>query len=139
MPSDARGPNRPAPTLLQRINPIWWLGDTERPLPVYRADGTLESGWSWWAWFKRNPCANFGSVIIGCAHQYRRVIYTTSPYSYADDGWNHAHVIPEGAWFRRPFWSFRGKRWERCIGWKTSGNFAIDWRRANSPNAEPTP
>jgi hypothetical protein len=125
---DHRAPNRRSATYLQAINPLWWAGDVERPVK-----------WSWWQHFKRNPFANFSKVIIGCAHKDRLVIYTDSPWTYAEDGWNHGWIIPEGAWFARPFWAFRGQKWERCIGWKTSGTFSIDWRRANSPNQAEAP
>lgn len=127
MHADLRPPNRMPPTLAQRINPLWWAGDAERP-----------SGWTWWQHFLRNPFANFTMTVIGCAHRERAVVYSASPWTYADDGWNSGWVIPSGG-MPRPFMSWRGRRWEWCIGWKTNGGATIQFRRANSPNQTETP
>ena len=130
MKNDYRTPNRKPATFLQRINPLWWASDTEQDMT-----------WPWWRWFIRNPFANFFAVVVGVAHCYRTVYYTKSPWSYAEDGGcNICITLVNGSWFPRPFISFRGKKWERSIGWKTSGCFALgDWRRANSPNAMARP
>jgi len=136
---DRRQPNRPAPTLLQRVNPIWWAGDVERPLPVYGPDKKLISGWPWWQWFKRNPFCNFTMVIIGIAHKSRDCHYSRSPWTYADTGWNYGWSMPGIIGLPRPFVSHRGSWLEWAIGWKTSGGFTMQCRRANSPNAKGTP
>jgi len=122
-------PLRPAPTLRQRINPIWWLGDVER-----------NPNWSRWSWFKRNPCANFTMTIIGIAHKERDCYYSRSPWTYEVSGFNWGYSIPTGfPQIPFPFISYRGKRIEFALGWKTSGGFTMSVRRANSPNAEETP
>lgn len=126
---DRRQPNRPAPTFLQRINPILWLGDIER-----------NPNWSRWAWFKRNPCANFTMTIIGIAHKERDCYYSRSPWTYEVNGLNYGFSVPvKFPHIARPFASYRGKYIECAAGWKTSGGFTLTIRRANSPNAEETP
>jgi hypothetical protein len=129
MNSDHRGPNRAPATFLQAINPVWWLGDVER-----------NPNWSRWQWFLRNPLCNFHAVIIGVADCFRTVYWSKSPWSFAPDGgWNYGYTIIDGGCIPLPFISWRGKRIECMIGWKTSGFFGYALRRANSPNATEQP
>jgi len=128
MRSDRRTPNRVSPTILQALNPLWWADDAER-----------NPRWPRWRWFLRNPCCNFLSVIIGVADCHRTVYYSRSPWTFAETGCNYGYTLIDGGCIRLPFVSYRGKRVEAGIGWKTSGGFGIALRRANSPNAEPTP
>lgn len=127
---DRRQPNRPAPTLRQRINPIWWASDVER-----------NKEWSWWRWFKRNPFNNFCMVIIGIAHKERDVYYSVSPNTYAPDGgYNEGYSIRvDKPGKKYKFKSHRGDKIEWCVGWKTSGGFTITRRPANTPNAAEHP
>lgn len=132
-----REPLRPAPTWLQRVDPYWWLSDENRN-PM----------WRWWKWFKRNPATNFCSVIVGVAHR-RRTVYTLRPgeFTLAPQGFNAGVTVPDRPWWAwllcpvvYPFLSHRGVKWEWVTGWKTSGTFSLlTFRRANSPNATPTP
>ena len=125
---DCRSPTRRTPTFLQRINPIWWLGDAER-----------NPNWSRWKWFKRNPCCNFCMVIIGIAHKERDCHYSRSPWTYEESGVNYGWSKPTDGWLPRGFISYRGTKIECAIGWKTSGGFTAAFRRAHSPNATETP
>lgn len=140
-------PGRKAPTLLQIANPIWLLGDVNRP-----------AGWTWWDHFKRNPCANLHNVVIGVAHLEHVTVTTHSPWTWAVQGWNMGWTVAAG-WRcvqPLPFISHRGfwgpvlrrcgwmpyvaiERMEFCIGWKTSGTASITYRRANSPNQDERP
>lgn len=128
MITDRRSPNRRCPTLLQAVNPIWWLSDAER-----------NHNWSWIRWFLRNPACNFTMTIIGIADCFRDCHYAKSPWTYANKGWNWGYSQPVGSLTVYPFISHRGKSWEWNIGWKTSGGFSLAFRRAHSPNAEETP
>lgn len=123
-------PGRKAPTPLQIVNPIWLLGDVLRP-----------AGWPWWDHFKRNPCANLHNVVLGVAHLEHVTVTTHSPWTWAVQGWNMGWTVAAGwrVMFPLPFISRRGKRWEWCIGWKTSGTASITYRRANSPNQDERP
>jgi len=109
-------------------NPLWLAGDVLRP-----------DKWPFWPWFKRNPFANAGNVVVGVAHKHRTVISTASPYTFAPYGWNRGWTYVDRYWFALPFISWRGKRLEWCAGWMTSGAFALTFRRANSPNAAEKP
>lgn len=126
-------PLRPAPTWRQRLNVFWLLRDDLR-----------SGGWAPSSWFSRNSFANAKAVVLGVCHLDRVVITTRSPWTwpaYGARGWNAGWTITAG-WrflFPLPFIAHRGARWEWCIGWKTSGSVTITWRRANSPNAGPTP
>lgn len=128
MQSDRRTPNRLSPTFLQLVNPIWWASDTER-----------NPKWSWWKWFKRNPFYNFTSVILGVSDCHRTVCYSKSPWTFADAGWNYGYTLIDHWTVPLPFISYRGTSIEASIGWKTSGNFGVTLRRANSPNATEAP
>lgn len=125
---DVRSPNRPPPTFLQRINPVWWASDIMR-----------NPNWPWLIWFLRNPMCNFHNVIIGIAHKERTVAYARGVGWTFVDGWNWGYVQATDGWLKRPFISYRG-RWIECmIGWKTSGAFGYSLRRANAANATEHP
>jgi hypothetical protein len=120
--------NRKAPTLWQRLNPIWWASDEER-----------NDHWDWLHWFFRNPFANFTNTIIGIAHKDRDCYYSRSPWSFAEFGLNYGFSVPVKGWFSYPFISYRGTWIEYIIGWKTSGRFSMTLRRSNSKNATEYP
>ncbi|HPS76517.1 MAG TPA: hypothetical protein PLS53_00015 [Thermoanaerobaculaceae bacterium] len=132
-----REPLRPVPTWAQRLNPFWWLSDTERNM-----------AWPWLKWFLRNPATNFFSVIMGVAHR-ARTVHTLKPgeYTLAPQGFNIGITVVQKPWWAQvlwplvyPFLSYRGEKWEWVTGWKTSGTFSlITFRRANAPNAAPLP
>lgn len=128
---EIRQPNRDAPTWRQIVNPVWLLSDVKRP-----------AGWGWWAHFWRNPAANLLAVVLGLCHREREVVWRRGPgWTYVPvGGLNYGWSRPIGAWFWRPFASYRGTRFEVAIGWKTSGALTLgDVRRANSPNQGPQP
>lgn len=60
-------------------------------------------------------------------------------WTYASTGWNYGWTQAVGSPLRLPFVSYRGSRIECMVGWKTSGAFDLQCRRANSPNATETP
>jgi hypothetical protein len=124
---DHRGPNRLPPRWFQILNPVWLASDAER-----------NHNWTWRKWFLRNPFCNLFMVVIGIAHKPRTCAWTVSPWTYADRGWNLGYVQADNSWIKMPFISYRGRRFECSIGWKTSGGFTAAARRANSPNAEDT-
>jgi hypothetical protein len=125
--SDRRTPNRQAPSWWQRINPLFWLGDTERPI-----------GKSAFLWFFRNPCCNFNAVIIGVSHKHRTCYYAKGDgWTYASRGWNYGYTKIDGCPIPLPFVSYRGERWERMLGWKTSGAFGYAWRVTNAKGWTP--
>jgi hypothetical protein len=135
---DLRQPNRDPPTLYQRINPLWWMGDVKR-----------DAQWPqvWWlnwllgvpgvrlaCWTFRNPCANLFAVIIGISHRSRTVHYANGPgWTYSTFGWNWGYSVPHTGIVPRPFVSYRGRWIELAAGWKTSGAFTpMQLRIANS-------
>lgn len=126
MRSDRRTPNRISPTILQRINPLWWLDDAKR-----------NPRWPRWKWFLRNPAINFCAVIIGISDEFRTVYYSGSPWTFSPlGGWNYGYSVADTGVIPRPFISYRGSLVEWSIGWKTSGRFGLTLRRSLSPNAE---
>jgi hypothetical protein len=124
---DVRHPNRRPPTFLQRINPLWWMGDAHRPASAGRI-----------AWFLRNPFANFFAVIVGVSHRHRVVHYAKGPgWTYSTLGWNWGYTVPITGCMPRPFVSYRGHWVEIAAGWKTSGAFTpLQIRMANSKQVE---
>ena len=119
----------PRATLRQWLNPIWWLSDTER-----------NPAWSWWAWYWRNPDANFKSRIIGISSHAPRRWYSAVPGGelWPARGWCFA--ITMTPWCLPRYWiGHRGARFEKGHGWKTSGGFTtLTWRNSHATNAGPT-
>lgn len=115
----------PRPRWQQLLNPVWLLSDQER-----------NPRWSWWAWFKRNPCANLFAVGIGVACFRRTVRGTMDGQNFPAAGWG-CHIVFTDEATPRPWIAWRGKHHEFGAGWKTHGGFGINWRRANSTNATP--
>ncbi len=95
--------------------------------------------WSWFRWFLRNPFSNFHNTVIGVAHKDRDVCWSRSPWTFVPDGgWNYGLTFAR--WYPPlPFISYRCKRFEAMIGWKTSGAFGYALRLAYSPNAPEHP
>ena len=124
MPAYHRQPERPRPTMLQRINPVWWLGDSTR-LP----------GWSWWSWFKRNPASNFLSVIVGVAHRPRTFVSPDTDTIWSPSGKARcSRTLCDGLVL--PLYSFKTASHEAAWGWKPDGSLSFTWRRINATEAK---
>lgn len=121
MLSDLRAPNRPVPTFAQRVNPLWWMGDVERPAHQ-----------SVLGWFLRNPCCNFLSVVVGIAHRERTVTVARGIGWTFTRGANWGWSVPMGGAIPLPFVSFRAIGLEGMAGWKTSGGLGMSLRIANA-------
>lgn len=140
---DHREPNRKPATVVQRLNPLWWMSDEERnpAWPQIRGLNWLLwlPGLRWVCWFTRNPFCNLASVILGIAHCSRMVAYAKGDgWTFAEQGWNYGWVRADGSSWRLWFISYRG-RWIECkIGWETNGALAIlpTLRKAHSKNAD---
>lgn len=138
MPRFHRIPERAAPTLRQALSLVWWASDVQR-----------YPSWSWWAWFKRNPCSNAFSTIIGVAHLPRDFVSRDRATIWADAGRHRlAWTLPVWAWgdplhslrrwfVPRPLWSFPTTSHEAAAGWKVDGSFSITWRRLHAEEARP--
>lgn len=119
MRTDYRAPNRPAPTIAQRCNPLWWALDTERP-----------ANQSAIGWFFRNPFCNFLSVVVGIAHRHRVVRVVRGVGWTFCDGVNCGYSTTQGGLIPLPFISFRALGMEGMVGWKTSGGLGMSLRKA---------
>ncbi len=120
--------DRPRPTLLQRINPVWWLGDDTRP-----------DGLTWWQNWRRNGASNFKSVIVGVADLEREFHSPDTDTIWSPDGrarW--AWTTTDRHWpIYLPLFSFRTAHHEASWGWKPDGSFSVTWRRVHATEAKP--
>jgi hypothetical protein len=118
---DLRAPTRRAPTLAQRLNPLWWACDDEMP-----------AGHSALGWFLRNPCCNLLSTVLGIAH-HARIVYVARGAGWTfTDGINYGYSYVVAGWLPLPFASFRALGLEGMIGWKTSGGLGMSLRVGNA-------
>ena len=107
----------------QKINPIWWLGNADDPLPPdwYRSGQNEVKRRV--MWMLRNPFHNFTFYVIGVADKPFKVsgLYPTKVFNPMG-GWKRHVVIYK--WLKLPFISYSGK----CrfyAGWRELGNFGL--------------
>lgn len=120
--STFQGDVLPAPTWRQALSPWWWIQDQEME-------------WRWIDAFRRQPFANFFSVIIGVGDHKRWFISTMDGSNFPVRGWGFAWVLADSCLIPRPWVAWRGAHHDFGAGWKSHGGFGINWRRANAANA----
>jgi len=119
----------------QKINPIFWLGNSEDKTPPawFRPNDRFRNT----KWYFRNPAHNFTFYVIGVSDK----VGTPSHASYGiapDDvfnrqgGWNvivHQVKLVGRISIFLPFVSYWDKRMKVYFGWRQSGNFGIKLTR----------
>jgi hypothetical protein len=115
-------PQTPRICLCEKINPFWWLGNSDEPVPPdwFKPN---EKGRAL-KWFWRNPFHNFTHYVIGIADKtYVRSGRYPDRVSNPNGGWNFAiaryRVLP------LPYISYRRGKFEFYFGWGVRGNFGI--------------
>jgi hypothetical protein len=109
-------------TLADKIDPRFWLGNADDPLPPvdYLVGDADRIG----KWYWRNPFHNFTFYVMGIADQ-----------AFDRQGWLPADVFNEsGGWnftvckfgpLRLPFVSYKQGKLQCYWGWRSRGNFGI--------------
>lgn len=112
-------PKSPPIRITQRLNPIWWLGNMDDPVPPdwYRP-GKADRQWQWQL---RNPFHNFTFYVIGVSDRpaTRTGRFPTEVFPVGG-GWNWA--IHRYHFILLPFIAFEGARWRFYLGWRDTGN-----------------
>lgn len=110
-------------TWRQRINPLWWFGNIDEPIPPYNKWRGLPYFIRKILWFLRNPFHNFMFYVVGITDKpfIVRGEYPSDVFN-PNGGWKHHFVIYNR--LRLPFVSYVGKI-KFYIGWRERGNLGF--------------
>jgi len=112
-----------------KVNPIWWLYNSDDPMPpLWYQPNT----WNWLRtimWYARNPFHNLQFYVIGVADRNYSMV-TTWVNPAVKDG-NYRSSISVG-WLRLPFVSRENAKITFHLGWQYNGDFAIRFYVNNS-------
>jgi hypothetical protein len=106
----------------QKLNPIWWFGNADDPVPPddYRPG---KSGRNF-TWHLRNPGHNFTFYVLGIADKpFTRKGAFPGEISNPKGGWNWAVCRYKG--LRLPFVDYRRGSFEFYWGWRERGNLGL--------------
>ena len=119
MPREA---NVPVIHWYNKINPVWWVGNAEEPVPPawYEPSNSLRTV----KWYFRNPFTNLSYYVIGVADKdtVRSGRYPTQ-VGNPKGGWNFA--VTRRRILYLPFMDYKNRRMEFYFGWRERGNFGI--------------
>lgn len=116
------GPNSPKISLGEKINPVWWFGNADDPVPPEWFHP--HSKFRGLLWRLRNPFHNFNCYVIGIADKtFVRSGRYPEKIANPHGGWNFA-VSKYKCW-RLPFLSYHKGKFDFYIGWRNHGNFGI--------------
>ena len=107
----------------QKINPLWWVGNADDPIPPewYRSGQNETIRKIMWA--LRNPLHNFTFYVIGVADKEHSVTGEYPEEVFNPDGGWKKHVVEVNG-LKLPFISYsNGIKF--YIGWRERGNFGI--------------
>jgi hypothetical protein len=107
-------------TMLNKLNPFWWLGNRDDPITLEKNSKRWPDDALWLRklkWFFRNPAANFRRYVIGFWDK-RDIWARQRPGN--DDMWP---LDGERLAICLPFISFHLWGFEGYLGWKPNGEF----------------
>ena len=114
--------NAPKIHFYQKLNPVWWLKNSDDPKPPawYRP----EEKYRRLKWSFRNPLHNFDFYIVGVAD---KTFYRSGRFpdknSDPRGGWDFEAVRYKFIWL--PFVSYHRQKFDFYLGWRNRGNFGI--------------
>lgn len=127
-------PGLPKIHFYDKLNPVWWFGNADDPLPPdwYRPDDLRRKA----KWYFRNPLHNFNFYVIGVADKnfYRSGKF---PEHNSDPrgGWDFAvarrHIL------LLPFVSYDRDWCDFYFGWRERGNFGAKLNFHAKPKNRP--
>ena len=118
------------PALGQKLNPVFWFGNLDDPLPPkdYRPHDPHRVG----RWYLRNPLHNFDHYVIGISDkEFVRTGRYPGEVFKPGGGWNWA--VCKYKCLRLPFISYQHGRFKFYLGWRNAGNFGIKLNFTNPP------
>ena len=130
--------NHPPIHWYDKVNPVWWVGNCDEPIPPSWYAPSNNLGWRKFKWqFSRNPFANFAQYVIGVAdkdiHRYGKYPESAgNPHG----GWNF--TITRWKFLFFPFIDYQSHKpgedeMEFYLGWRIRGDFGIAFRH-NPPD-----
>jgi hypothetical protein len=127
-------PDLPRIYFYNKLNPVWWFGNIDDPIPPawYRPDSTHRDS----LWHLRNPLHNFDHYVIGIADK-RFVRTSRYPESISNPhgGWDFAVARHKLAVL--PFLSYERGRFNFYFGWRERGDFGIKLNFPTRPKKIP--
>ncbi len=127
--------NQPPFTWSQKINPVWWWGNSDDPVPPFWYEpGNSHRNRDW---FFRNPMSNFCNYVIGVADKdtHRSGLYPKL-VGNPNGGWNFTVTRWKFLFFPFVDYKARSVHFEFYFGWRERGNFGIACR---SNHSDPLP
>ncbi len=115
-------PGQPKIRTLDKLNPIWWFGNIDEPVPPdwYRPDDKHRT--TKWRW--RNSFHNFTNYVIGVADKpFARSGRYPERNSDPHGGWSFA--VARRKLLLLPFFSYQRGRFTAYFGWRERGNFGM--------------
>jgi hypothetical protein len=115
-------PNAPKIHLYQKLNPVWWLKNSDDPKPpAWYRPGEKHRRFKW---SFRNPLHNFDFYIIGVADKkFSRSGRFPDKNSDPRGGWDFEAARYKFIWL--PFVSYHRPKFDFYFGWRNRGNFGI--------------
>jgi hypothetical protein len=116
------GPHAPKIHFYKKLNPIWWLKNSDAPVPPdwYRPNEKHRK----MLWSFRNPLHNFHFYVVGVAD---KTFYRSGKYpklnSDPHGGWDFEAARYKFIWL--PFVSYHRENMDFYFGWRNHGNFGI--------------
>jgi hypothetical protein len=115
-------PKAPKIHFYQKLNPVWWLKNSDDPKPPawYRPEEKLRG----LKWSFRNPLHNFDFYIIGVADKpFYRSGKFPDKNSDPRGGWDFEAARYKFIWL--PFVAYHREKFDFYFGWRNRGNFGI--------------
>ena len=123
-------PGLPKIHFYNKLNPVWWFGNLDDPVPPawYRPGSEHRD----FLWHLRNPFHNFDYYVIGIADK-RFVRYSKVPGRSPNQtgGWDFAVARRKLAVL--PFLAYHHDRFNFYFGWRERGNFGIKLNYSKPP------
>lgn len=113
---------RHLPRTTQKLNPVFWFGNMDDPVPPpsYRTNDPRRVR----RWYWRNSCHNFTFYVMGIADkEFTRTGRCPHLVFCREGGWNWA--VCRYKCVRLPFISYQRGSFKFYIGWRERGNFGL--------------
>jgi hypothetical protein len=122
-------------TWFDRLNPVFWLGNLDTPVPP--ADYLPGDQFRVLKWYLRNPGHNFMFYVVGIADkvddpEFKRYGIHPSRVFAPTPGWNVTYIRYK--WVFLPFISYWDENVRFYIGWRERGNLGAKLNRGTTQN-----
>jgi hypothetical protein len=127
-------PGLPKIHFYNKLNPVWWFGNIDDPIPPawYRPGSQHRD----FLWHLRNPFHNFDHYVIGIADkEFKRTSRISEGVSESRRHWDFAMARRKLAVL--PFVSYQRDRFHFYFGWRERGNFGIKLNLSDSNKNPP--